>query len=46
MDQFRENEIKKIRDEERQKCQQELQSLRKEVCAEKFSELILENCLF
>jgi hypothetical protein len=31
MDQFREHEIKKIRDEERLKCQQELQTLRKEV---------------
>ena len=31
MDQFRENEMKKIREEERQKCQMELQSLRKEV---------------
>ena len=32
MDQFRENEIKKIRDEERAKCQIELQTLRTEVC--------------
>lgn len=32
MEQFRENEVKKIREEERQKCQMELQSLRKEVC--------------
>ncbi|CAF3639582.1 unnamed protein product [Rotaria sp. Silwood1] len=31
MDQFRENEIKKIRDEERLKCQMELQTLRKEL---------------
>ena len=31
MEQFRENEVKKIREEERQKCQMELQSLRKEV---------------
>jgi hypothetical protein len=31
MDQFRENEIKKIRDDERLKCQMELQTLRKEV---------------
>jgi hypothetical protein len=31
MDQFRENEIKKIREDERLKCQMELQSLRKEV---------------
>ncbi|CAM4891276.1 unnamed protein product [Rotaria socialis] len=31
MDQFRENEIKKVRDEERSKCQMELQSLRKEL---------------
>ena len=31
MEQFRENEIRKIREEERQKCQIELQSLRKEV---------------
>jgi hypothetical protein len=31
MEQFRENEIKKIRDDERLKCQQELQTLRKEV---------------
>jgi hypothetical protein len=31
MDQFRENEIRKIRDDERLKCQMELQTLRKEV---------------
>jgi hypothetical protein len=31
MEQFRENEIKKIRDDERSKCQMELQTLRKEV---------------
>ncbi|CAF1202029.1 unnamed protein product [Rotaria sordida] len=31
MDQFRENEIKKIRDDERLKCQMELQTLRKEL---------------
>lgn len=31
MDQFRENEVKKIREEERSKCQVELQTLRKEV---------------
>jgi hypothetical protein len=31
MDQFRENEIKKIRDDEHSKCQMELQTLRKEV---------------
>ena len=31
MDQFREHEMKKIREEERSKCQMELQSLRKEV---------------
>ena len=31
MEQFRENEIKKIREDERLKCQMELQSLRKEV---------------
>ena len=31
MDQFREHEIKKIREEERSKCQMELQTLRKEV---------------
>ncbi|CAF5144756.1 unnamed protein product, partial [Rotaria magnacalcarata] len=31
MDQFRENEIKKVRDEERSKCQMELQALRKEL---------------
>lgn len=31
MEQFRENEVKKIRDEERAKCQMELQKLRKEV---------------
>lgn len=31
MDQFREHELKKIREEERAKCQMELQSLRKEV---------------
>ncbi|CAF2581569.1 unnamed protein product [Rotaria sp. Silwood2] len=31
MDQFRENETKKIRDEERLKCQMELQTLRKEL---------------
>ncbi|CAF4298955.1 unnamed protein product, partial [Adineta steineri] len=31
MDQFRDNEIKKIREDERRKCQVELQSLRKEL---------------
>ena len=31
MEQFRENEVKKIREEERDKCQLELQTLRKEV---------------
>ncbi|CAM4760077.1 unnamed protein product, partial [Rotaria magnacalcarata] len=31
MDQFRENEIKNVRDEERSKCQMELQALRKEL---------------
>lgn len=31
MDQFREHEMKKIREEERLKCQMELQTLRKEV---------------
>ena len=31
MEQFRENEMKKIRDDERAKCQMELQTRRKEV---------------